>query len=243
MSFTPITNFIQLPDLVNNVLESVTFIYVEGEVPLFSGENRPPLFGKRLRKHLGKVLPPKVEKALGSGVVLTEDGYIVTNRHVVAMMNKVTVHTLLNGPTEAEIIKISDKYDLALIKAKDKKWTPLQIADVKEIDVGEPVIAVGNPLGLESSVSFGIVSAMNRTFKDSVLSPLQPGEKSPDRGKYVQTDAVINPGNSGGALVSMDSKLIGVNSMSLVSPQMGVSGLNFAVQIDVVMEFLDTVKI
>ena len=170
--------------------------------------------------------------ATGSGIIISEDGYILTNNHVVSSSEsesyyqvseatKVTV-TLFDDETEyeAKIVGTDEQTDLAVIKIEKTGLTKAEFADSDSIKVGEFAMAVGSPLGLQSSVTCGIVSAVNREVTDT------------DGKTYtlIQTDAAINAGNSGGALVNSEGKVIGVNTLKLTGQD--VEGMGFAIPIN-----------
>lgn len=180
----------------------------------------------------------------GSGVVLDKTGDIVTNNHVVAAAgSKGTVQVTLSNNTTypASIVGTDPSTDLAVIKVKNppKNLTPMAIGDAKSLVVGQPVMAVGNPLGLSGTVTTGIVSALNRPVTTSGSEGSQSAS-APVVTNAIQTSAAINPGNSGGALVSATGKLIGINSsiatlgQSSSSSQSGNIGIGFAIPVDVV---------
>ena len=170
--------------------------------------------------------------ATGSGIIISEDGYILTNNHVVSSSEseayyqvseatKVTV-TLFNDDTEYEatIVGTDEETDLAVIKIDATGLTPAEFADSDSIKVGEFAMAVGSPLGLQSTITCGVVSAVNREVTDT------------DGKTYtlIQTDAAINSGNSGGALVNSEGKVIGVNTLKLTGDD--VEGMGFAIPIN-----------
>ena len=176
--------------------------------------------------------------AEGSGIIMTEDGYILTNNHIVnstssssfyvlGEASKVTVYLYEDEtPYEATIIGTDDQTDLAVLKIDKTGLTPVTIGDSSSVQVGEFAMAVGNPLGLESSVSAGIVSAVNREVTtDGVTYTL------------IQTDTAINSGNSGGALVNSNGELIGINTLKLSGE--GVEGMGFAIPINIAKPVYD----
>lgn len=180
-------------------------------------------------------------KASGSGIIISEDGYILTNNHIVSSTsesnnafyevgkaNKVTVK-LYNDDTEyeAQIIGTDSQTDLAVIKIDKTGLTPAELGDSDSVQVGEFAMAIGNPLGLDNSVTAGIVSAVNREVTDS------------DGNKYlaIQTDAAINAGNSGGALVNSQGQVIGVNTLKLSGED--VEGVGFAIPINSTKEIYE----
>lgn len=167
-----------------------------------------------------------VQSSLGSGVVLSEDGYIVTNYHVIETADTLRV-TIEGEEYEAEVVGYDASSDLAVIKANGASGlTPIEIGSSSDLIIGEWVMSLGSPFGLEQSVATGIVSATSRS---SIMQT-----ESGDSTIYVdmiQTDAAINPGNSGGALVDKDGKLIGINT--LISSTSGqYSGVGFAIPVD-----------
>ena len=170
--------------------------------------------------------------ASGSGIIISDDGYILTNNHIVSTSssesyyevseaNKVTV-TLYNDKTEyeAKIIGKDEQTDLAVIKIDKKDLSKAEFADSDSIKVGEFAMAVGNPLGMESSITCGVISAVNREVTDT------DGKKF----TLIQTDAAINSGNSGGALVNGEGKVIGINTLKLSGT--GIEGMGFAIPIN-----------
>ncbi|SED69711.1 S1C family serine protease [Ruania alba] len=162
----------------------------------------------------------------GSGFVLREDGYVVTNHHVIAAADEVTV-VLADGSQEpADVVGSTVDYDLAVLQVERTDLTPLLLGDSDGLRVGDPVVAIGAPLGLEGTVTAGIVSALNRPVSI-------PGEEGSSFLNAIQTDAAINPGNSGGPLVNAAGEVIGVNSAIASTAQVGSSagsvGLGFAI--------------
>jgi serine protease Do len=161
----------------------------------------------------------RLESSLGSGVIVKDSGLVVTSHHVIDGAEEITVVLSDKREFEAELAAADEKSDLALLKIKTKgeKLPYLEIKDSDQVEVGDIVLAIGNPFGVGQTVTSGIVSAQARTSLD--IS---------DINYFIQTDAAINPGNSGGALVTMDGKLIGINS-AIFSRSGGSMGLGFAV--------------
>ena len=171
--------------------------------------------------------------ATGSGIIISEDGYILTNNHIVSTSSseesfyevseatKVTV-TLFNDETEyeAKIIGTDEQTDLAVIKIEKSGLPKAEFADSDSIKVGEFAMAVGNPLGMESSITCGVISAVNRKITDSDGKTFT----------LIQTDAAINAGNSGGALVNSQGQVIGINTLKLQGE--GIEGMGFAIPIN-----------
>ncbi len=203
----------------NKILPSIVGITVEYNV-----NSLISMFGNRAQTNTAT--------ATGSGIIISEDGYILTNNHIVSSSSdsdfyevssatKVTVK-LFNDDTEyeAKIIGTDEQTDLAVIKIDKNNLPKAEFADSDNIKVGEFAMAVGNPLGMESSITCGVVSAVNRKITDS------------DGNTYtlIQTDAAINAGNSGGALVNSQGQVIGINTLKLQGE--GVEGMGFAIPIN-----------
>lgn len=171
----------------------------------------------------------------GSGVLISKDGYIVTNNHVVGFADYIEVVTEEGDKYEAKKIGTDPSTDLAVIKIEGRNMPALSFANSDDVRVGEWVVAVGNPFNLTSTVTAGIVSAMGRD-----LDIIQ-NQKSIE--EFIQTDAVVNPGNSGGALVNTKGELIGINT-AISSPTGVYAGYSFAIPSNlvkrVVQEIMDT---
>ena len=168
------------------------------------------------------------QEAIGSGDILSTDGYIVTNDHVVNGFNSYTV-TLSSGKTlPAQLVGEDAQDDLAVLKVSASNLKPIAIADSANVKVGQFALAVGNPLGLQQSATFGIVSALNRTASEAPDGPA--GELT----GLIQTSAPINPGNSGGALVDLQGRLIGIPTLGATDTQTGgtADGIGFAIPSD-----------
>lgn len=179
-------------------------------------------------KQKRSVRTPK-QQGSGSGVIISNDGYIVTNNHVVADADELTVTLNDNKEYSARIIGTDKTTDLALIKIDGKNFPAITIANSENIKVGEWVLAVGNPFNLTNTVTAGIVSAKGRSL-------YQNGVES-----FIQTDAAINPGNSGGALVNTRGELIGINAM-LYSQTGSFSGYGFAIPTSIMNKVVDDLK-
>ena len=203
----------------NKILPSIVGITVEYNV-----NSLVSMFGNRDQT--------STATATGSGIIISEDGYILTNNHIVSSSSendyyevssatKVTVK-LFNDDTEyeAQIIGTDEQTDLAVIKIDKTSLPKAEFADSDNIKVGEFAMAVGNPLGMESSITCGVVSAVNREITDT------------DGNTYtlIQTDAAINAGNSGGALVNSEGQVIGINTLKLEGT--GIEGMGFAIPIN-----------
>ena len=219
---TPNTNAVSLSNysdtamnVAEKVLPSIVGIKVEYSVNSIFGKNYS-----------------STASAEGSGIIISSDGYILTNNHIVDTSsnstyysveesNKITVKLYNNDTSyEAKIIGTDELTDLAVIKIEAENLTPAELGDSDSVKVGEFAMAVGNPLGMQSSITCGVISALNRDVTDT------------DGKVYslTQTDAAINSGNSGGALVNSQGKVIGVNTLKLAGT--GVEGMGFAIPIN-----------
>ncbi|MDE6273115.1 MAG: trypsin-like peptidase domain-containing protein [Muribaculaceae bacterium] len=176
-----------------------------------------------------------VQSGLGSGVIVSEDGYIVTNNHVVANSEKLEVLLNDNSTYDARIIGTDEATDLALIKIDAKGLSPITFGDSEAVKVGEWVLAVGNPFGFNSTVTAGIVSAKARSLGTNSTSG-NIGIES-----FIQTDAALNPGNSGGALVNLKGELIGINS-AIYSNTGSYSGFSFAIPTTIVKKVITDIR-
>ncbi|NUM31318.1 MAG: Do family serine endopeptidase [Bacteroidetes bacterium] len=182
-----------------------------------------------------KGFPQQPQEATGSGVILTPDGYIATNNHVVENSSKVEV-TLNDKRTYiAEVVGTDPETDLALLKIDESNLPFLSFGNSDNIRVGEWVIAVGNPFNLTSTVTAGIISAKGRNI--NLLR--QNTEYAIEN--FIQTDAAVNPGNSGGALVNVNGELIGINT-AIASQTGSYSGYSFAIPVNIVKKVLDDIK-
>jgi len=233
-----ITQSVSTPTSSNGSSNNVTYVslsdYSDTAIAV-ADKVRPSIVGIKVEYSVNSMLilgSSSTSKAEGSGIIISEDGYILTNNHIVnssssnsyyelSKATKVTV-TLLDDETEyeAKIIGTDEQTDLAVIKIDKTGLTPAELGDSDSVRVGEFSMAIGNPLGLQSSVTGGLISALNREVTDS-------------DGKtfiLIQTDAAINSGNSGGALVNAKGQVIGVNTLKLQGT--GVEGMGFAIPIN-----------
>jgi serine protease Do len=165
----------------------------------------------------------------GSGFIISSDGYILTNAHVVDDADEVTVKLNDRREFRAKVIGSDKSTDVALIKISADDLPKVSVGDPSQLKVGEWVLAIGEPFGFENSVTAGIVSAKGRALPEDNYVP------------FIQTDAAINPGNSGGPLINMRGEVVGINSQ-IVSRSGGYMGLAFAIPIDVAMDVADQLK-
>ncbi|HKV76742.1 MAG TPA: Do family serine endopeptidase [Candidatus Sulfotelmatobacter sp.] len=193
----------------------------------FFGQNIP--FGQFFGPHGRR--QPQIEHGMGSGVVISPDGYIVTNNHVVDGAVDIRVTTSNRRVLKAKLIGADPLTDLAVLKVNASDLPSVPWGDSKELRPGQTVLAFGNPYGFRFTVTRGIVSAVNRANPDP-SNPSKPGE-------FIQTDAAINPGNSGGALVNARGEVVGINTF-LISPSGTFSGMGFAIPTQIVRPTVET---
>jgi len=180
------------------------------------------------RREFGDLFRPRrqVTGSLGSGVIISANGYIVTNAHVVQQADEIIVTLADESQHKAELVSADPEADLAIIKmVTDKPVSAIRIGTSSDLMIGETVITVGNPFGYQHTVTTGVVSALDRTIEP------QPGLKYEG---LIQTDAPINPGNSGGPLLNIRGELIGINA----AIRAGAQGLGFAIPVDKVREIM-----
>ncbi len=211
-----------LADMLETVTPAVVSIKTEEEVDV----RKHPLYQDPIFRYFFDLpeQPDSTPQSLGSGVVVdAKRGYVITNSHVIADADRIAV-TLHDGRTlEAEVMGSDPETDVAVLKIKPDRLVALPIADSSTLRVGDFVVAIGNPFGLRTTVTSGIVSALGRT-----------GLGIEGYEDFIQTDASINPGNSGGALVNLKGELIGINT-AILAPGEGNVGIGFAIPSNMVM--------
>ncbi|MGE5472561.1 MAG: DegQ family serine endoprotease [Bacteroidota bacterium] len=189
-------------------------------------ENDPAFefFKRFIPRQPGGGVPRDFEnKSLGSGFIISADGYILTNAHVVDGADEVTVRLTDKREFKAKTIGADKRTDVALIKIEASGLPVVKMADISQLKVGEWVVAIGSPFGFDNSVTAGIVSAKGRSLPQENYVP------------FIQTDVAINPGNSGGPLFNMRGEVVGINSQ-IYSRSGGYMGVSFAIPIDVAMD-------
>lgn len=216
-----------LAPMIKQATKSVVNISTRGHVKV---RENPFLSDPFFRQFFGGQLPPQVRQfeSLGSGVVVNAGkGYILTNNHVIANADKITV-TLNDGRTfDAKVVGKDPETDIAVVQIKAKNLTQIPLGDSSKLQVGDFVVAIGNPFALSHTATSGIVSGLGRYLpggggRDAETAQFQ---------NFIQTDASINPGNSGGALVNLRGELIGVNT-AILSKSGGNIGIGFAIPIN-----------
>ena len=238
-----------LPDftgLVKKNEAAVVNISTVGEAPSNRNSKRPrdprleefyrffgPPNGRSAPGSPGNGRPSNPRRSLGSGFIIEEDGYILTNHHVVDGAAEIIVRMSDRSEYSAELIGSDQRSDLALLKIDaDSNLPVLKMADFDDVEVGQWVLAIGSPFGFDYSVTAGIVSAKGRS-----LTSRQTGDYVP----FIQTDVAINPGNSGGPLFNLDGEVIGINAQ-IYSNSGGFMGVSFAIPIDIAMGVVEQLK-
>jgi Do/DeqQ family serine protease len=226
LSFAPV---------VKRAAPAVVNVYAQRKV---QGANNPffddPFFRRFFGGQLPGMGPPaeRIQRSLGSGVIVDPGGIVVTNHHVIEGADQIRVALSDKREFDAEVLLRDQRSDLAVLQLKDvhERFPPIEFGDSDEIEVGDLVLAIGDPFGVGQTVTQGIVSALART---------QVGIS--DYNFFIQTDAAINLGNSGGALVDMAGRLVGINT-AIFSRSGGSIGIGFAIPVNMVRVVLDSAK-
>jgi Do/DeqQ family serine protease len=210
-------------------------ITIRSEVPVRPAQQHPFMDDPMFRDFFGQrgVVPqqqPQLRRGLGSGVIISADGYILTNHHVIDGAEQIKVELNDNRTLDAKVVGSDPPSDLALLKIDATNLPVLALGDSDKVRVGDVVLAIGNPMGIGQTVTMGIISAKGRHTGLSGSGSYED---------FLQTDAPINQGNSGGALVSTSSELIGINSQ-ILSPSGGSIGIGFAIPSNMARTVSDT---
>ena len=237
--------FAQLPDftqLVEEASPAVVNISTRQNVPRRSAgmgpmvpdlEGLPPIFREFFERSFpdGHQAPPQRQaQSLGSGFIISKDGYVLTNNHVVSGADEIFVRLSDRRELEANLIGADPRSDLALLKIDAGADLPVvRMGKSADLKTGEWVLAIGSPFGFEYSVTAGIVSAKGRSLPNESYVP------------FIQTDVAINPGNSGGPLFNLDGEVVGINSQ-IFTRSGGFMGLSFAIPVDVAMDVVEQLK-
>nr|WP_242518883.1 MULTISPECIES: DegQ family serine endoprotease [Thiorhodovibrio] len=208
-----------------------------GEIPGLGGEGDLPPEDSPLYDFFRRFFGDEGEfpdfgeegRSLGSGFLISADGYVVTNAHVVELAEEIIVRTSDRREFVASVVGADERSDIALLKLDAKDLPRVEIGSATDLKVGEWVLAIGSPFGFEHSATAGIVSAKGRSLPSENYVP------------FIQTDVAINPGNSGGPLFDLDGRVIGVNSQ-IYSRTGGFMGLSFAIPIEVVMDVVEQLR-
>jgi Do/DeqQ family serine protease len=216
LSFAPLVRM-TAPAVVNIYTRKI--VRTRARMPLFNDPFFRQFFGNEFGAGIDNQKIKRQQNSLGSGVIVGEDGVIVTNNHVIEGADTIRVVLYDRREFDAKLVATDEKTDLAIlrIKTNGKPLPVIGLSDSDDLEVGDLVLAIGNPFGVGQTVTSGIVSALSRSGVG--LSRL---------GSFIQTDAAINPGNSGGALVGLDGRLVGINT-AIFSKSGGSQGIGFAV--------------
>ncbi|TGD74661.1 Do family serine endopeptidase [Mangrovimicrobium sediminis] len=240
MLFAAVSGAAELPDfktIVKQNSPAVVKIIVESSgQAVADGEYGPqeiPEYLRRFFEFRGQPpATPHPRMGLGSGFIISRDGYIVTNNHVVEGADSVLVRLSDRREYEAEVVGTDPRSDLALLRVEASDLPVVALAADNNLEVGEWVLAIGSPFGLDYSVTAGIVSAMGRSL---------PTENNENYVPFIQTDVAINPGNSGGPLFNLEGKVVGVNSQ-IFTRSGGSIGLSFSIPVSVVRNVVEQLK-
>ena len=239
-SVTPANDFTKAAEsTINGVVSIKSFStprgYGQGGGQGFFGDPFLEYFFGQPQQRQPQQQPREQQRGLGSGVIISKDGYIVTNNHVIDEAERLEVTLNDNRTFDATVIGTDPSTDLALIKIDATELPVIPMGDSEGLKVGEWVLAVGNPFGFTSTVTTGIVSAKSRSI--SGVSHSRPmGIES-----YIQTDAAVNPGNSGGALVNLSGELIGINT-AIYSQTGNYAGYSFAIPTSIVKKVVSDLR-
>ena len=229
-------NFTKLVEQYSAAVISINVKSAKSEsrskVPELPGipENSPlHKYFKRFFEQLPEDLQPQPQDSIGSGFIISPDGFILTNAHVVEGMDTITVGLSDRRELSAKVIGTDARSDTALLKVEADNLPTVKIGDSDRLQVGQWVLAIGTPFGFKHSATQGIISALGRSLPKDNYIP------------FIQTDAAVNPGNSGGPLFNLNGEVIGVNSQ-IYSRSGGYQGLSFAIPINVAMEVVEQLK-
>ncbi|NJN45423.1 MAG: DegQ family serine endoprotease [Candidatus Competibacteraceae bacterium] len=199
------------------------------DLPGFQDENPLSDFFRRFFDERSEPLRERQAHSLGSGFLISADGYILTNAHVARDADKIVVRLSDHREKHAKLVGVDELTDVALLKIEGEEYPVVKIGDSDTLEVGDWVLAIGSPFGLERTATQGIVSAVGRNLPSDAYVP------------FIQTDAAINPGNSGGPLFNVQGQVIGINSQ-IYSSTGGYMGLSFAVPIKLAMQVAEQLK-
>ncbi len=232
--FTPLVEEAS-PAVVNiSARQKVPERAVAGQSGLPDLEGLPPMFREFFERSIPQVPRnpggrQREAQSLGSGFIISPDGYIMTNNHVVADADEIIVRLSDRSELEAKLIGADPRSDVALLKVEGKNLPTVRLGKSEELKVGEWVLAIGSPFGFDHSVTAGIVSAKGRSLPSDSYVP------------FIQTDVAINPGNSGGPLFNLTGEVVGINSQ-IFTRSGGFMGLSFAIPMEVAMQVADQLK-
>ena len=222
----------EFTELVEDVSPSVVKINTVSLAEQRTSQQLPDIFRDLFEHGGGQTPPARKVRSSGSGFVISQDGYILTNHHVVDQAQEIQVLFADRSEYKATIVGTDRRSDLALLKIEAKRLDALELSNSDDLKVGAWVLAIGSPFGLDYSVTAGIVSAKGRSL---------PTEKGENYVPFIQTDVAINPGNSGGPLFNLDGEVVGINSQ-IFSRSGGSIGLSFSIPSNVAIEVVEQLK-
>lgn len=228
-------DFTQLVEKEGRAVVNISTTSTIKEAPAMQGDDDGMDIFRRFGFPVPRMMPrngqPRERQAqsLGSGFIMASDGYILTNAHVIAQADEITVKLTDKRTFKARVIGSDARTDVALLKIEASGLPKVNLGDANKLKVGEWVVAIGSPFGFDNTVTAGIVSAKGRSLPDENFVP------------FIQTDVAINPGNSGGPLFNMAGEVVGINSQ-IYSRSGGFMGLSFSIPVDVVMKVADELK-
>jgi serine protease Do len=216
-------------ELVNSVVPSVVSVKTSKKISMRRQTQLDPFefFFPNSRRNGGSRDEAMVQNSLGSGVIVTEEGHIITNNHVVDQVDEIEVQLSDGRTKKARLIGADSEVDLAVLKIEDPGVKPLKLADSDSVQAGDFVLAIGNPFGFEETVTDGIISSRGRPNRADAFSDL------------IQTNAAINPGNSGGPLINLRGEIVGINT-AIISRSGGSQGIGFAIPSNTVRMALES---
>ena len=215
--------------LVNSVIPSVVAVKTSKKISIQRGYGMDPFefFFPNQRRFRNPNDEALVQNALGSGVIVTNEGHIITNNHVVDQVDEIEVQLSDGRTKKARLVGADSQVDLAVLKIDDPGVKPLKLADSDSVQAGDFVLAIGNPFGFEETVTDGIISSKGRPNRTDAF------------GELLQTNAAINPGNSGGPLINLRGEVIGINT-AIISRSGGSQGIGFAIPSNTVRTALES---
>jgi len=216
--------------LVKSVIPSVVAVKTSKKIGIQREQGLDPFdffFGSRGRRFRSPQDEALVQSSLGSGVIVTNEGHIITNNHVVDQVDEIEVQLSDGRTKKARLVGADDQVDVAVLKIDDPGVKPLKLADSDTVQAGDFVLAIGNPFGFEETVTDGIISSKMRPNRTDAF------------GGYLQTNAAINPGNSGGPLINLRGEVIGINA-AIISPSRASAGIGFAIPSNTIRTALES---
>jgi len=216
-------------ELVNSVVPSVVSVKTSKKISMRRQTQLDPFefFFPNSRRYGNQRDEPLVQNSLGSGVIVTEEGHIITNNHVVDQVDEIEVQLSDGRTKKARLVGADSEVDLAVLKIDEPGVKPLKLADSDTVQAGDFVLAIGNPFGFEETVTDGIISSKGRPNRADAFSDL------------LQTNAAINPGNSGGPLINLQGEVVGINT-AIISRSGGSQGIGFAIPSNTVRMALES---